>query len=262
MRMICQKLHKVVKISLAALDLPSSPLSCLSSSASLKLKTGTALLLLQVGLHVGELRGSSPPPIDMYRVSHSLRPRELVRSISGTNRSMSSPLSITSPMPSMDTSPISMNGSPSAAPSSALEHRRTSESPKIAVLVGSACWGEEGTCSGEALGAWICSSWAWVCSSLSSVSSQWGLWAERMSSSRSFSFNRLAISDCRTALTSSRLSVSYTHADYNHIMCKVIFFEEGDCNILCFVNLQLGGCWLALVCDFDTWRLRVCSFLF
>lgn len=225
LRVMCQNLHKVFKISLAALGLASLPVSCFSTSALLKLKTGTALVLLQVGLHVGELRGSNPPPIDMYRVSHSLRPRELVRSISGTNRSMSSPLSITSLMSSMDTSLISMYGSTSAAPSSALEHRRTSESPKIAVLVGSTCWGEVGTCSGEAVGAWVCSSWAWVCSSVSaavsSVSLQWGLWAERMSSSRSFSFNRLAISDCRAALSSSRLSVSWTYADYGHVMLKV-----------------------------------------
>lgn len=170
----------------------------------------------------GVLRGSRSQETDLYRVSQSETPRELLRSMSGTDRAVSMGVfssksgSILSSSPSF----MSREGSRSQRLISALAHSRMLEFPEMAVdgsLGMSMSWGEgaswmpsSGSLSSSGLGGSSgdpVDSWKmdWSSSDIWHV----GVCAARINSRRSFSFRRLAISVSRAAFSSSSSSVSF-----------------------------------------------------
>lgn len=165
------------------------------------------------------LRGSRSLETDLYKVSQSETPRELLRSMSGTDRAVSMGVfssklgNIFSSNPSL----MSSEGSRSQMLISALAHNKMLEFPEMAVdgsLGMSMSWSEgaswvpsSGSLSSSGLGGSSVGSWK-IDSSSSDI---WhtGVCVARINSSRSFSLRRLAISVSRAAFSSSSVSVSF-----------------------------------------------------
>lgn len=204
----------------------SSPSVRESSSGHANVNTDRWLLQVGVEVTTGVLRGSRSQETDLYRVSQSETPRELLRSMSGTERAVSMGVfssklgNIWSSSPSL----MSREGSRSQMLISALAHSKMLEFPEMAVdgsLGMSMSWGEGASwmpssggrsspglagSSGEPAGSW----------KMDSISSDiWhaGLCVARTNSRRSFSLRRLAISVSNVAFSSSSLSVSFRQSD-------------------------------------------------
>lgn len=200
---------------------PSSSSVKQSSSGQANVKMDRWLLHVGVeALTTGVLKGSRSLATDLYKVSQSVKPRQPLRSMSGTERAFSTKILSSSTLPRIFSSSSSLtlsDGSRSHKLTSALEHSRILELPEIAVggtdRVSKSC--REGVSCAPSSGSWPdISEEGRGCGDsekmLSSSSGSWhiGLCEARTYSSLSFSLRRLAISACNAALSSSSLSVS------------------------------------------------------